>query len=264
MDEFIYIYFCVLSAAFGAVFGSFCNVLIYRVPRGESVVKGGSHCTSCGQPIKFYDNIPVVSYIVLRGRCRHCKQKFTPRYFIVEVLCMLLWLGFALLAKRFGYVYSICCMGVSLCVVAVAFTDYENGYIPDRYNVVIAAFGAFLCVYGIFAETYVSWRSRLLGLAFSVLFYGGAYAVSKWIFKREGIGFGDVKFMAACGLFLGIKAAFVATLAATITASAVLVTLSVRRGEKKKEYPFAPFLGAGVIIAAFLGEIAANAYLALF
>lgn len=262
--DFVYIYFCVLSALFGACLGSFCNVLIYRIPRGESIVKGASHCTSCGEPIKFYDNIPIISYIVLRGRCRHCKQKYTARYFIVEVACAVMWLGFALLSKKFGYLYSVSCMGVSLMVVAVAFTDYENGYIPDRYNIVIAAFGAFACVYGIFFGGYVSWLSRLLGLAFSVVFYGGAYAVSKWGFRREGIGFGDVKFMAACGLFLGIKATFFATVVATVSASIVLTVLALKSGESKKEYPFAPFLGAGVIAAAFVGEMAVNAYLGLF
>ena len=177
---------------------------------------------------------------------------------------MLIWLGFALMSKKFGYAYSVCCMGVSVCVLAVAFTDLENGFIPDRYNVVIAVFGIAACVYGVFAETYIGWVARLAGLGFSVLFYGGAYVISKWGFKREGIGFGDVKFMAACGLFLGIKATFFATIIATVSASAVLITLAVKNRETKKEYPFAPFLGAGILIAAFIGEIVVNAYLALF
>lgn len=177
---------------------------------------------------------------------------------------MILWLLYALFAKTYGYKYSLCCMVFTFCVVTVAFIDLENGYIPDRFSVIIALLGAGACIYGIFAKTYISWQSRLLGLLFSVIFYGGAYSISKWVLKKEGLGFGDVKLMAACGLFLGIKSVFFATLIASVAASAILVPLSIKNKEKDREYPFAPFLGVGVILAAFLGEIAINAYLRLF
>ena len=266
MELYLYVCFCVLAAIFGACFGSFANVLIYRLPAGESLVKGASHCTTCGKKILKRDNVPIISYVALRGKCRFCSSKINPRYVIVESITALVFLGFALLSPVIGFAYSVFCMAFSVPVIAVAFIDFETGYIPDSLNVTILVIGALACVYSAVFGGYVGWISRLVGLGFCLVFFGGAYFISKLILKREGLGFGDVKFTAACGLFLGIKSAFFATLVSTILASVILVIIQAKNKseEKQKEYPFAPFLAFGILVAAFVGEIVVNSYLALF
>ncbi len=265
MEQYLYIVFCVLSFIFGACFGSFSNVLIYRIPREESIVKGASHCTKCFNKIKWYDNIPILSYIILGGKCRYCGEKISPRYVIVETVCAILWLLLAIFSKTTGYVYAITSMLFVLFCIVVAFIDYNEKYIPDRFNLIILILGVICCVF----DGYIPWLYRLLGMGFSIVFYGLTYVISKYLFKKEGLGLGDVKFMTAVGLFLGLKAVFFATLVATVVASVVLsvVEAKKRKEEEKKEsteYPFAPFLGTAAIIAVFVGEIVANAYLSLF
>lgn len=259
-NDFIFLVFCILAFLSGACFGSFSNVLIYRLPIGESIVKGASHCTSCGKKIKFYDNIPLLSFLFLRGKCRACGQKISPRYFFVELLSTALYLGFAFFSVVSGYVYAALAMFFSSALICSAFIDAKHGYIPDCFSIFIALLAVLAC----FFDSFVSWKMRLFGLAFSLVFFGGAYLISKFIFKKEGLGLGDVKLMASCGLFLGLKSVFFATLVSTVVASVVLLSLSARNKQKKIEYPFAPFLAFGCILAAFVGQLLINAYLALF
>ena len=257
----IYFYaFCFFSAVSGAAFGSFANVMIFRLPRGESVVSGGSHCEYCMARVRPSDNIPVLSYFFLRGKCRVCGGRISARYPIVEGGMALLWLFLALFAPRFGYLYSAACMSVCLFAVTAGFIDMDNGFIPDVLSVAIAVIGAVSFAFGFIADTHISPLSRLAGFAVSFAFYGGIYILFRIFAGREGMGFGDVKFMTACGLFLGVKAWFFACITSSVAASAVLVF----KGQKGKEYPFAPYLAAGVILAMFLGEWAAGAYLSCF
>lgn len=261
VEQYIRISFCVLSFLLGLCFGSFANVIIYRLPKGENIATGGSHCTTCDYSLKWYDNIPVLSYIMLGGKCRKCKQKISPRYILVELLNGALWLAFALLQPRFGYVYSICAMLASTALICACFIDLKHYFIPDSINVFIAVIGVIAC----FLDTNVSYVSRLLGLGFSIIFYGGFYLFYKLVFKREGLGFGDVKLMSACGLCFGLKNVFFGTLAASVAGAIILSLISViAKKERLNEYPFAPFLGIGMIISAFLGEFLVNAYLSLF
>ena len=129
MELYLYVCFCVLAAIFGACFGSFANVLIYRLPAGESLVKGASHCTTCGKKILKRDNVPIISYVALRGKCRFCGSKINPRYVIVESITALVFLGLALLSPVIGFAYSVFCMAFSVPVIAVAFIDFETGNI---------------------------------------------------------------------------------------------------------------------------------------
>ena len=139
-----------------------------------------------------------------------------------------------------------------------ALIDAKHGYIPDSMSIFIAVIGAIACF---FDKTYVDWKSRLIGLAFSVVFFGGVYLIARLILKKEAMGFGDVKLMAACGLALGIKSVFFATLVASVIASVVLGVTAARKKEKGVEYPFAPYLALGCILALFIGEWVVNCYL---
>lgn len=261
VELYLRVVFCILSFILGLCFGSFANVVIYRLPNGENIVTGGSHCTTCDYSLKWYDNVPVISYILLGGKCRKCKQKISPRYIVVELANGLIWLAFALLQPKFGYAYSITAMFASTALICVAFIDLKHLFIPDSLNVFIAVIG----VIGCFLDSRISLKSRLLGLAFGAVFYGGFYLVYKLVFKREGIGLGDVKLMTACGLCFGLKNVFFGTLTASVAGAIILGLISlIAKKERLNEYPFAPFLAAGTLIAAFCGEFLVNAYLSLF
>lgn len=286
MQEYYFIVFCILSAILGACFGSFATVLINRIPKGESIVRGQSHCPKCLSPIHAKDNIPIISFIILRGKCRKCKTTISPHYIIVELLVTVSWLLCALLSKNVGYAQSILNMAFIFCLIVVAIIDLENLYIPDRFNLTILA----LAIISIFLDNGVIWWENLLGLLFSLVFFGGTYFLSKLVLKREGLGFGDVKLTIVCGLFLGFKSTFVASLIATVFGAMVLSIISLAQNKKQKklenastqpdnqieesdcekadkkykEYPFAPFLSFGFIVAVFVGDLLVNFYLGLF
>lgn len=258
MENFYFVCFCVIAFILGACFGSFSGVLVARLPSGENIATKPSHCDSCGKKISFYDNIPIISYIVLGGKCRYCKARIPAVTFVIEMINAVLWVLFAYLSKYFGYVYSVAGMLVSTALIIAALIDAKHGYIPDSMSIFIAVIGAIACF---FDKTYVDWKSRLIGLAFSVVFFGGFYLIARLILKKEAMGFGDVKLMAACGLALGIKSVFFATLVASVIASVVLGVTAARKKEKGVEYPFAPYLALGCILALFIGEWVVNCYL---
>jgi leader peptidase (prepilin peptidase)/N-methyltransferase len=208
---------------FGLCFGSFLNVCIYRLPLGLSVVTPRSACPQCKQPIAFYDNLPVLSWLLLRGRCRHCQTKISPRYLVIELLTGLLFLA---CYWYFGWTLATlkyCVFGFLL--LGLIFTDAETKLLPDKLTLPGLALGLIfslivpvndlasqflpamvnLPVSAEFAARLVSLVDSLLGAALGASFiYGAGVMYLRWR-GIEGMGFGDVKLMAMVGAFLGIK-----------------------------------------------------------
>lgn len=250
---------CVMSAILGLCVGSFLNVVIYRVPNGMSIALPPSHCPQCDYRLKWYDNIPVVSYILLGGKCRNCKQHISFRYTVVELLNMVLWTLLALQLYDNLLYLAVCCVAASMLVV-VAFVDLEHMYIPDRFQLTLLVAG----IVAIFADPSIVWWERLVGLGVGAALFGLFYGVSFIVYKREGMGLGDVKLAAVCGLLLGWKNLIVMVLVASLVGSVVLLALKyARKDEDKKEYPFAPFLSLGAIVAMLVGNYIVDWYLAL-
>jgi len=246
------LFYGIVVFVFGLVFGSFLNVCIYRIPTGESVAAGRSHCMSCGRTIKWYDLVPVLSWCVLGGRCRFCGAKISPRYAAVELGNALLWLA---AYGRYGLTLraAVCAAAISVLIVA-GLIDWDTKLIYDRFDIVIAA----LAVVSAFADTGIAPLSRLIGaLCVSVpmlllaLFTGG-------------FGGGDVKLAAACGLLLGwqnmLAAAFVSVVAGGAFAVCLLAAKKAGRGG---EMPFGPFIALGVITALLAGDMMVGWYAAL-
>lgn len=267
MGETAYLIFTyVLTGLLGLCIGSFLNVVIYRVPLGMSVAYPPSHCPKCDNKLKWYDNIPVLSYCMLRGRCRRCGERISIRYTVVELANMLLWLVSVFLFFSFDaydIVKTVCTMILSSVLICVFFIDFEHKIIPDRFSVILAVLGIVMTV----CEAVLSdgrWTDHLIGLAVGGGFFLLVYYLSLWIYKREGIGFGDVKLMAAAGLYLGWAGTFIAVLIGSVAGSVILLIL---RGRKKSdrftEYPFAPFLAAGILVAALFGDALTSWYLGL-
>ena len=240
-----------LAGLFGAIFGSFLNVVAYRLPRRESLVKPASHCPSCDVPVKPYDNIPVLSWLLLRGRCRSCGTPISPRYPLVEALTAALCVG-AVLAHHSAASIALS-LALILIVMPAALIDLEYRIIPNR----ITALGAVLALgLGLALEPGGEPGRLIAGLAAGGLLLLAALAYP------GGMGMGDVKLAGVMGLFLGAAVApaiLVALLAGVMLGAVVMVRKGVHGG-RKTAVPFGPFLALGAVFAAFLGQPLVHAY----
>jgi leader peptidase (prepilin peptidase)/N-methyltransferase len=230
-------FLAVATFALGLCFGSFLNVCIYRLPLGKSVVAPRSACPHCGDMIPLYHNLPVLSWLILRGKCRSCKQAISPRYLVVEVLTGLLFLG---CYSHFGLTLAaLKCAVLGYLLLGLIFTDAETKLLPDAMTLPGLALGiAFSLVVpvndlasrimpGLVSPALrgeISWRmwsltDSLLGAAVGASFLYGAAAIYLRARGVEGMGFGDVKLMALIGAFLGTKLTVLTIFAASLAGS---------------------------------------------
>ena len=256
-EQFLVFFF---AGIFGLCVGSFLNVVIYRVPNGMSVAFPPSHCPNCDYQLKWYDNVPVLSYLFLGAKCRNCKQPISFRYTAVELLNAVLWLGAVWLFWAQSIVYAVLVAFASSVLVCIAFIDIEHKLIFDRFNIALLA----LAVVAMFFDKNVIWWEKLIGFGAGIVFFVGVFYVAQAIYKKEALGGGDVKLGAVMGLLLGWKSFLLAMLVATVSASIILIILQkVTHEEKSKEYPFAPFLVLGCFVGLFFGDVIVSAYLSL-
>ena len=234
---------------FGAVIGSFLNVCIYRLPREESVAWPASHCPSCRQAIAFYDNIPIVSFLILRARCRDCGAKISWRYPLVELITGLLAL---LLFLKFGptLVFLVFFIFTAVLIV-ITFIDLDHQIIPDILSLpgIPVFFLAAVFIVGL------PWLEALIGL----LIGGGVLLaiafVYEWITKREGMGGGDIKLLAMIGGFLGWKSLIFVLLFSSLTGAVVgIAAMIIKKQDTKYAIPFGPFLSAAAVAWIFWGD----------
>ena len=233
----------------GLALGSFLGVVAARVPLRRSVVRPGSACMSCETPISWYDNVPVLSYAVLRGRCRRCGVRIPPRDLAIELATALLLVGCVL---AFGLTLKTAAAAVGCAaLVVVTATDLERRIVPN--NVVLPAAAAVL-VLNTVGHPSPEWTIGALGLAAFLLLAALAYPA--------GMGMGDVKLALLIGGLLG-RTTPVGFMLALFLSMVPTVVLIVRHGAagRKKAIPFAPFLAAGAVIALFAGHPLLNAYL---
>ncbi len=246
-----------LRFAFGACVFSFINVVIFRLPAGESVVRGRSHCMRCGHELRAGELIPLVSYLILGRKCKHCGEPISPRYFVIESIGGAAFCGCAAyFVYHEGSLISLqgllvfCYLAV---LMAVAMIDWDTQIIYDRFHVLILALG----LAGLWLFPQVGAGSRLAGgLLISVPMFLITLAIP------GAFGGGDVKLVAACGWFLGAKAVAVGTFIAFLTGGIYAAGLLVRKKAGRKDhFAFGPFLAAGFAAAAFVGERLADWYL---
>lgn len=251
----------VIAGAFGLVIGSFLNVCIYRVPRDLSIVRPRSFCPECGKPVAWYDNIPVLSYVLLGGRCRECKSAIGARYPIVELSTALLFAG---VAARYGASLSALKWMIFEALLVVLFwTDLEEQLLPDEFTLGGTLAGVILALFvkvpGIFPDLVfpawkVVWRS-LFSAGLGAVCLAGPIWLLGWAYervrKREGLGFGDVKLLALLGVFLGLENGLFALLVGAVAGTLIglAYVLLARKKLSEAELPFGSFLCAG---AAFL------------
>ncbi|HJV66715.1 MAG TPA: prepilin peptidase [Geomonas sp.] len=239
----------VFAFILGAVVGSFLNVCICRIPKKESVVSPPSHCPNCNYVIRWYDNIPILSYLFLKGRCRGCGEPISPQYPVVELINGLL--AVALLAK-FGLGFSFAVLFVFCsALVVITFIDLEHQIIPDRITLpgIVAGF-----IVSFFLPNF-GWQNSLIGILAgggSLLLIAFAYSL---ITKKDGMGGGDIKLMAMMGAFFGWQAVLFIIFASSLLGSIIGVAVMLARKEDSTfAIPFGPFLSGASILYIFYGR----------
>jgi leader peptidase (prepilin peptidase)/N-methyltransferase len=233
------------AGVLGAVVGSFLNVVAYRLPRHESLITPSSRCPACGTPIKPYDNIPILSWLLLRGHCRSCGAPISPRYPLVEALTAGLCVG-AVLAHDSVAAITLSIVLI-LLVVPAALIDLEHRIIPNR----ITALGAVLAlVIGIALDPGGEPERLIAGAA------AGGFLLVAALAYPGGMGMGDVKLAGVMGLFLGapVAAAILIALLSGALVGAVVIARKGARAGRKTAVPFGPFLALGALVAVFAGQ----------
>ena len=265
---------------FGLIIGSFLNVCILRIPADKSIVLPASSCAKCGKAIAPYDNIPVLSWLVLGGKCRNCKTKISAMYPAVELLTGLLFLGCYFV---FGFTVEALKWAVfAALLVVLTITDLRERILPDEVNFFGLGAGLLFSFFTKSADGTALWLANrwfpfapppmALSVADAVL---GAVAgsgllwfVAEGYFRlrgREGMGLGDVKMMAAVGAFLGVKRTMMTVLAGSLLGSVIGIALiAISKKGRDYELPFGTFLGAGALLVVFFGSTALHWYESLF
>ena len=240
----------VVAALFGAVIGSFQNVVAHRVPLGESLVSPGSRCPVCGSPVKPYDNIPVVSWLLLRGRCRNCGARISPRYPLVELATALVFA--AVVAVRGFDDDLVLELPFVAALIALAAIDYDHKLLPNKIVYPLAA-------YGVIATLLVDRDDLVENLIAGAAAF--AFLLAAVIAYPRGMGMGDVKLAGAMGLYLGLSV-IPALLAAFLSGSVVGIFIIAREGAagRKKAVPFGVFLALGGIVGVLAGPELIDVY----
>jgi leader peptidase (prepilin peptidase)/N-methyltransferase len=246
----------------GLVLGSFMNVCIHRLPRGESVVSPGSHCPSCNSPIRWYQNLPILSWLLLRGRCARCSAPISIRYPLVEALgggsLLLLWM-------QFGPGMAFAISGLfALAMITLFFTDYDTQLLPDAVTLTGLAVGLALAWFNPFLNG-VGWSrvwAACSGAALGSGLLWGFGALYSRLRGVEAMGMGDVKMMAMVGAFAGPFGVLLTIFAASLVGAIIGVSLIPLRGRTLQDtLPFGCFLAPAALAALLLGKQAAAAYI---
>ena len=247
----------IITFFLGAIVGSFLNVCIYRIPREISIVRPGSFCPHCNKPVGVFHNIPIVSYLILRGKCSSCSASISWRYPAVEIIAALMTLvtlrhfGFSLEGAAFLILFYL--------LIVIAFIDLEHLIIPD--SLLLASVGA-LCL---LIFKFPSWLTLYETVVGSVVFGGFLYMagfLGKLLFKKESLGFGDIKLGFVLGAFLGWRLVVVSLYGAFFLAAIFAVMgLLIKKMKFGQMIPFGPFLILGSLVGIFLGDWIINLFL---
>ena len=239
-------------AILGTILGSFFNVLIHRLPRGESIVHPPSRCPKCGSRLRWRENIPVISYMILGGRCGHCKAPIGIRYPLVEVISgatlLAIWLRWGLSGKALWAALFL------MPLIPAAFIDLEHFILPDLFTIGTLAWGIAASLLGMSG---IPIKDALIGAAVC----GGIFLLIA-VLSRGGMGLGDVKLAASFGANLGLKVGITALFVSVFLGAAVgVILMLLRKKGRKDRIPFGPFMVLGAYACTFYGKELARLYL---
>ena len=270
----LHLYLDFIVFVFGAVVGSFLNVCVHRMPRDQSIVTPPSHCPHCNQRIRWIDNVPLVSYLMLRGKCRHCGGSISPRYFLVELLTAVLFLLMWLKLTQWdhpplhgiyflkGPIYWLVIGGL----IVATFIDFEHYIIPNEITVGGIIVGlALSAVYPplLDAETIqMSLLRSFLGVIVGGLTLLAVATIGEAIFRKEAMGMGDVKLLAAIGAFFGWQSTLFTLFVSSLIGGVIgLVLVTVSKKGWQSRIPYGPYIAFGALLWMFCGREIVNWYL---
>jgi leader peptidase (prepilin peptidase) / N-methyltransferase len=251
MQDYLDLYMAVMSFLIGAVVGSFLNVVIVRLPLGLSIVSPPSRCPHCGHSIRYYDNIPILGFLLLRGRCRDCGESIARRYPLIEATTALLALG---LYEKFGFApvtgaYFVLCAAL----VAVFWIDWDHMIIPDVISLNGIAVGVLFAIANVLPG--VIWSSSIMGALLGAFILYAPAALYEKLRGVEGLGRGDIKLLAMIGAFTGpagvVFVLFFSSFAGCVVA---LIGITWQGRSSSTPMPFGPFLAVSAILFVFQGE----------
>jgi leader peptidase (prepilin peptidase) / N-methyltransferase len=240
----------------GAAFGSFFNVCIYRIPIKESIIFPNSHCPSCNYKIKPWHNIPIFSYLLLKGRCSNCSAKIHWHYFLVELITPIAFVSVFLI---YGFsLVTIKYILFSSFGIIIIFIDSFHKIIPDKLSLPLLLIGL---LFSFYQGIDISWKSAFIGSGTGFIFFLVIAYLFQLITKRESLGGGDIKLIAAIGSFTGLSGVAFTIFFSSFLALIILIPLG---HDRQKEFPFGPFLIMGAFTYIFFGNKLFSLYLNLF
>jgi leader peptidase (prepilin peptidase)/N-methyltransferase len=248
-----------LILIFGLACGSFFNVVIFRLPKKQSIIRPASYCPFCEKPIRFYDNIPLLSYMVLGGQCRNCKQHIPLRYPFIEVTTAL---SLVALYLTYGLSESFFLYGVlTLFLIPIGAIDFDTGLILNSLTIPGFIIGVILTL----LLQFETWTSSLMGAGAGGLVVGLFALLGKALFKKESIGMGDVKLLVLIGVYVGFPEVLICFFSGAFVASFyIVVGLLFKRLRLKDTIPFGPFIAIGTLVFLLWGKTVLNWYWGLF
>jgi leader peptidase (prepilin peptidase)/N-methyltransferase len=247
------IIFLSIIFVFGLVMGSFANVCISRIPKEESIVSPASHCPKCGVPIKWFDNIPVISYIILKAKCRNCGENISIQYPLIEFIT-----GAAFLLTALYFKFSLALpvyLSLVFLLIIISAIDYYHMIIPDSLSLAVLLVGVIGCIAGVTPG--ITLKARLLNSLAGLIAGGGALfaigLIGNQLFHKDTMGGGDIKLLAALGAVLGWTKIFPILFIASLIGSVVGITLIILKKVERAGYiPFGPFIALGAFINLFI------------
>jgi leader peptidase (prepilin peptidase) / N-methyltransferase len=258
-DPLFRIYITVSGLLFGAVIGSFLNVVIWRLPRGESIAFPGSHCPKCDAPIAWYDNIPILAWLFLSGKCRDCQEPISARYPAIELIS---GVAFAASVFHFGLVQGLVWYVFTAALLVVTMVDLDHKIIPNEISLPGIPIGLALHAF-VLAR---NWQDGLINGGLGILLGGGlllSIALGYLaLTKREGMGMGDPKLLGMIGAFVGWKGVVFTLLVSSLTGTVIgLLFMAIGGKDRRWEIPFGPFLSLGAVLWIWIGPATVKWYL---
>ncbi len=252
----------VILVILGFIIGSFLNVVIYRYPLGESIIFPNSFCPKCEEELKWYHNIPVLSYIFLKGKCAFCKERISLRYPLVEALT---GASFLLVYLSVGFDYLLIFYLIFVIFgILITFIDIDHKIIPDLFLLILLINGVAYFTYNVLSVSDYNYMSHIIGLFVGFLPFYLIRLFASLIYKKEAMGFGDVKYMGVIGFFLGWEKVLLVILIGSFLGSVIEVTLMLlKKKSRDAEFAFGPYLVMASFIALLYGNIIIEFYLKL-
>lgn len=252
----------IIGGLFGLIIGSFLNVCIYRIPRHENIAFPASHCTTCGHSLSALDLIPVLSYIFLCGKCRYCKSKISPRYMLVEIIHSLLYM---IVIAHFGHtIETIIYCFLSSIMLVLTMIDLEHMILPTKIIIFGAIIGViFRATQFILYKDYTVLIDSILAAGIGCASFCTIFYVSKALLKREGMGFGDIRYIAMIGIFLSPKLLLVTMLLSAVIGS-IYGLVQLYALKESREFPYGPFISIASFLSVLIGDEIVHWYITSF